>query len=50
MGFMLCINELNYDLYKSRIDESVYSLDREFRCIYSTKYNQDRMFVPLRIR
>jgi len=32
--------------YKNKIDESVYSLDREFRAIYSTKYDQIRQFVP----
>ena len=36
--------------YKSVIDETVYSLDREFRTIYSNKYSNDfRPFVPLNI-
>ena len=30
-----------------KIDESVYSLDREFRCIYSTKYGDYRQFCPV---
>ena len=37
--------ELNSD-YKNKIDEAVYSMDREMRCIYSTKFNEDRMFYP----
>jgi hypothetical protein len=32
--------------YKNVLDESVYSRDREFRVIFSNKYNQFRPFVP----
>ncbi len=32
--------------YKNKMDESVYSLDREFRAIYSTKYGEMRHLVP----
>ena len=35
--------------YKNKIDGCVYSNDREFRTIYSTKFNQNRMFIPITI-
>jgi hypothetical protein len=33
--------------YKNKIDESVFSLDREMRALYSTKFGQLRPFIPL---
>lgn len=33
--------------YKEQIDEAVYSLDREFRTIYSNKFDSYRPLVPL---
>lgn len=33
--------------YKGKLDESVYSLDREMRAVYSTKYGEYRPLVPL---
>lgn len=41
----VALTELNPD-YKNKIDEAVYSLDREMRCIYSTKFKEDRLFYP----
>ena len=41
----VALTELNPD-YINKIDEAVYSTDREMRCIYSTKFNEDRMFYP----
>ena len=35
------------ECYKNVIDESVYTLDREFRAIYSTKYGEHRHLVPI---
>ena len=43
----LALTELDNNYYKDRLDESVYSLDREFRAIYSTKFDDYRQFVPL---
>ena len=40
--------ELNDD-YKNKIDGAIYSFDREFRAIYSTKHGQSRLFVPITI-
>jgi len=37
------------DHYKNKIDGCVYSNDREFRTIYSTKFNQNRSFIPITI-
>ena len=34
------------EYYKDKIDGSIYSTDRELRCIYSTKYGQKRPFQP----
>ena len=39
--------ETNETLYKGKIDESVYSLDREFRAIYSSKYGNLTPFLPI---
>ena len=39
--------EKNKELYEGKIDKSVYSLDREMRCIYSTKFDQLRPFIPI---
>ena len=39
--------QLDEKYYKDKIDESVYSLDREFRAIYSTKYGDIRQFLPI---
>jgi hypothetical protein len=33
--------------YKSKIDNTVYTTDREMRALYSTKFGQLRSFVPL---
>lgn len=44
----IALIELN-DSYKNKIDGSVYSLDREFRTIYSTKFDQNRLFIPITI-
>ena len=35
--------------YIHKIDGSVYSSDREFRAIYSTKFDQNRLFTPITI-
>ena len=37
------------DKYSNIIDESVYSLDREFRTIYSTKYDEYRLLRPITV-
>ena len=39
--------QLDEKYYKDKLDESVYSLDREFRAIYSTKFGDTRQFLPL---
>ena len=41
----LALMDIDSDYYKDKIDESVYSLDREFRTIYSTKYGSDRPLI-----
>jgi hypothetical protein len=43
----LALIELDEQYYKEKLDESVYSLDREMRTIYSTKYNENRQFIPV---
>jgi len=45
----LCIAliELDQKFYEKKIDQSVYTLDREFRTIYSNKHNEYRPLVPL---
>ena len=37
------------DNYKNKLDGCVYSKDREMRCIYSTKFDQVRLFIPITI-
>lgn len=41
----VALTDLDSD-YKNKLDESVYSLDREFRAIYSTKFGEMRHLVP----
>lgn len=43
----IALINLNRPLYESKIDKSVYSLDREFRAVYSTKHGQITMFSPI---
>ena len=35
------------EYYENKIDGAVYSLDREMRCIYSTKFDQIRQLMPI---
>lgn len=35
--------------YEKKLDGCVYSKDREMRCIYSTKFDQVRLFIPITI-
>lgn len=45
----LCVALIESDpkYYEKKIDQSVYTLDREFRTIYSNKHNEYRPFIPL---
>lgn len=42
----IALMDIDNEYYKNKIDESVYSLDREFRTIYSTKYGSSRPLMP----
>ena len=37
----------NKDFYYKKVDELVYTSDREFRTIYSNKTNENRVFIPI---
>jgi len=45
----LCVALIESDpnYYEKKIDQSVYTLDREFRTLYSNKHNEYRPFIPL---
>jgi len=42
----MALIELDRKYYEKKVDQSVYTLDREFRTIYSNKHNEYRPLIP----